>query len=357
MNFKIGFSRLLCLILEVLLVRCTGSSNNKLETVIISDFPISELKLSDFSKSVELIPLETHPEGLVMEIVDLQISDGKIIILDMNSRLLAYDKQGKFISRIGTDGEGPGEYKYVQSFAVDSTNGRIYLATNRGLLIFSKEFEFIEEHLNLRSLDYLTIVENFLWTISQSYEKPMREGFANETYLHFLDSEFQNQDSVPFRTVISKNKTAASYPFKNFISNSEKSYFLYTPVLTNEEFIRDTLYQVVNRNLIPYRKLEFEQPHFNEKGIKNVWIYNIFIFGSYLFCEYSQNNKKMFFIINEDKSIGYNLEGGLLDDQANPLKIYPIRNSLDLLYFVQKAPFSNTATEEQNPVIGIVSLK
>jgi hypothetical protein len=357
MNFRIGFSSVLWMIIGVLFLRCTGSSNNKLKTVIIFNFPISNLKLSDFSKSVELIPLETHPEGLIMEIVDLQISEGLIFILDLNSRLLAFNRKGEFVSRIGTDGEGPGEYKYVRSFAVDSTSGRIFLATNRGLLIFSKEFEFIEEHLTLKNLDYITIVENGVWTISQSYEKPVKEGFANETYLHFLDSKFKNQDSIPFRTVVLKNKTAASYPFKNFISSREESYFLFTPVLTNEEFIRDTLYQVANRKLIPHRKLEFEQPHFNEKGIKNVWIYNIFVSGSYLFCEYTQNSKKMFFVFNEDNSKGYNLEGGLLDEHANKLKLHPLRNSLEQLYFVQKASFSNTATEEQNPVIGIVSLK
>lgn len=258
MNFRIGFSSLLCLILEILFIRCTGSSNNNLETVVISDFPISELKLSDFSKSVELIPLETHPEGLVMEIVDLQISDGKIFILDLNSRLLAFDRKGKFISRIGTEGEGPGEYKYVRSFAVESSSGRIYLATNRGLLIFSKEFELIEEHLTLKSLEYIAIVKNGLWIVSQSYERPVKKGFANETYLNFFDSNFQIQDSIPFRTVILKNKTAAAYPFKNFISNRDDSYFIFTPVLTNEEFIRDTLYQIANRKLTPYRKLEFE---------------------------------------------------------------------------------------------------
>lgn len=354
MNFRKGF---LCMITVVLFFGCTGPSNNKLNTVFISDFPISELILSDFSKSVELIPLETHPEGLIMEIVDLQIYDRLIFLQDLNSRLLAFDRNGNFVSRIGSEGEGPGEYKYISSFAVDSTSGKIYLATNRGLLIFSKEFEFIEEHLSLRSLDYVAIVENGLWIISQSYEKPVKEGFANETYLNFFDSNFQIQDSILFRTVILKNKTAASYPFKNFISNRDGSYFIFTPVLTNEKFIRDTLYQIADQKIIPYRKLEFEQPHLNEKGIKNVWIYNIFIQGSYLFCEYSQNSKKMFFVFDEDKSIGYNLEEGLLDDHANPLKLHPLRNSFVQLYFVQKASFSDSGTEEQNPVIGIVTLK
>ncbi len=65
----------------------------------------------------------------------------------------------------------------------------------------------------------------------------------------------------------------------------------------------------------------------------------------------------MFFVFNEVNSTGYNLEGGLLDEHANKLKLHPLRNSLEQLYFVQKASFSNTATEEQNPVIGIVSLK
>jgi hypothetical protein len=357
MNFRISFSTFLCIIIGLLFLRCTGSSNNKLKTVIISDFPISDLKLSDFSKSVELIPLETKPEGLIMEIIDLQIYDGIIFILDLNSRLLAFNRKGKFISRIGTEGEGPGEYKYVRSFTINPTSGMIYLATNRGLLIFSKEFQFLEEHLTLKSLDYITIVENGLWAISQSYEKPVKNGFANETYLHFLNLKFQSQDSVLFRTIILKNKTAASYPFKNFISNREESYFLFTPVMTNEKFIRDTLYQVVNRKLIPHRKLEFGLPHFNEKGNKNVWIYNIFVCGSYLFCEYSQNTKKMFFLFNEDKSIGYNLEEGLLDENANPLKLHPLRNTLDQLYFVKKSSFSETAIEEQNPVIGIVTLK
>lgn len=355
MNGRIDFSSLWYIIIGLFFIKCTDSSKSKLNTIRIADFPNSELNLSDFSKSVELIPLETHPEGLIMEIVDLQISDGIIFILDLNSRLLAFDRKGKFIGRIGTEGEGPGEYKYVRNFAVDSTSGRIFLATNRGLLIFSNEFEFIEEDQTLRDLYYIAIVENGLWTISQSFEKPVKEGFANETFLHFRDSNYQNQDSIPFRTVILKNKTAASYPFKNFISNRNESVFIYTPVLTNEGFIRDTLYQIVNRKLIPHLKLEFEQPHFNEKGIKNIWIYNIFVSGSYYFCDYSQNSTKMFFVFNEEKSIGYNLEGGLVDEESNQVKLHPLKNSLEQLYFVKNTPFSTTSMEEQNPVIGIVT--
>ena len=49
--------------------------------------------------------------------------------------------------------------------------------------------------------------------------------------------------------------------------------------------------------------------------------------------------------------------GELLDDHANQLKIHPLRNSLEQLYLVKKASFSDTHTEAQNLAVGIVTLK
>jgi len=65
---------------------------------------------------------------------------------------------------------------------------------------------------------------------------------------------------------------------------------------------------VLNRKLIPHRSIEFGLPHFNEKEIKNVLDLQYFRYVVHLSVNTLKITKKVFFLFNEDKSIGYNLE-------------------------------------------------
>jgi len=59
----------------------------------------------------------------------LQVFDGNIYILDRSAAksLFVFNKDGRFIRKIGSMGQGPGEYISLSDFTLDTDNGFIYL--------------------------------------------------------------------------------------------------------------------------------------------------------------------------------------------------------------------------------------
>ena len=86
-----------------------------------------KVNLSKVAKEVTYISLETTPESLLSE--ELQIYYGKdvIIVGDLQTgSFFRFDKSGKFLNKIGNKGDGPEEYPSAISFYADLSNN-VYL--------------------------------------------------------------------------------------------------------------------------------------------------------------------------------------------------------------------------------------
>jgi DNA-binding beta-propeller fold protein YncE len=92
---------------------------------------------------------ETHfclPTDMVVTPAgDIFVSDGY-----GNSRIVHFDKQGKFVKSWGKLGTGPGEFSIAHSVVVDS-KGRLYVAdrNNVRIQVFEQSGKFIAEWRNL----------------------------------------------------------------------------------------------------------------------------------------------------------------------------------------------------------------
>lgn len=105
-------------------------------------------------------------------------------------------------------------------------------------------------------------------------------------------------------------------------------------------------------------KLVFERPQsLNQQGYQTMLINNINNAASYIICEYDQDWERMMFLYDKKRSKGYNLKGGLVDDEGDVVLLRPLDLAKDTFYYVKEAKFSNSNVEETNPVIGIVKLK
>ncbi len=94
----------------------------------------------------KIIDLETTKESLIGEIEDILILKGKkILILDKsNAKILLFDSNGKFITKIGKKGMGPGEYIRPGPFAAGNNKIAIYSRPGK-LLLFTLKGELIDE--------------------------------------------------------------------------------------------------------------------------------------------------------------------------------------------------------------------
>ena len=85
------------------------------------------LILSDFAEDIEFVPLETTDECLLDEnIMNVVVTRQDIIVYDLNA-CYRFNRQGKFMNRIGTQGNGPGEYVKSLYITVDTLNQWVYM--------------------------------------------------------------------------------------------------------------------------------------------------------------------------------------------------------------------------------------
>jgi len=94
------------------------------------------LSLSDIVESIEYIPLETHTNcliGIIRNNQDIIVSNNYILVYCSSTRLChLFSRTGKFLTKIGNRGNGPGEYLNVSLFSIDEKKQQIILSKNTG---------------------------------------------------------------------------------------------------------------------------------------------------------------------------------------------------------------------------------
>ena len=97
--------------------------------------------------------------------------DGSFYISDgyKNTRILKYDKNGKFLFKWGSDGTGPGQFKVeVHDVAVDK-DGKVYVADrgNDRVQIFDANGKYLDEWPHIRKPSYIHLTKDgFAWVVS-----------------------------------------------------------------------------------------------------------------------------------------------------------------------------------------------
>ncbi|MGE4061901.1 MAG: peptidyl-alpha-hydroxyglycine alpha-amidating lyase family protein [Rhodospirillaceae bacterium] len=86
------------------------------------------------------------------------LPDGSFLVADgyVNSRIVRFDRNGKYVNEWGTKGSGPGQFNLVHAVTIDP-QGRIYAAdrNNNRVQVFDKDGKFVEEWPNIRSVTKL----------------------------------------------------------------------------------------------------------------------------------------------------------------------------------------------------------
>lgn len=357
-NKPLSFYLILSLSLILgLLPACAEDKTDGLTTIEVPKASHGPFDLVDLAESVRLVQLEMTEGSLLNMIQDVKLFDDKLYVSDMAGQILVFDIAGKFLNVLGKHGHGPGEYTYISSLAVDKSAGLIHIASGRKLLTYSANNLFVAEGQLPLFIDYLDVHEGTLFAVAQLDGIETENGYVNQTTLLEISPSLEVADSIPVRRVALKEQTAASYPFKHYISNMGQERYLYSPVLVNEEILRDTLYRIDGKTLTPFTKISFQKNHLNEKNVKTIWIKNMINSQSYLVCEYDSEGENMLFLFDKASSRHYNLKDGILDGEGNPVFLRPLDLANDVFYYISSAAYSAGMTEEPNPVIGIVRLK
>lgn len=127
--------------------------------------------LSNYFKKVKFIELETTDESLIGSFDGMIIHNDLIYIKDIWSaqRIFVFDKQGRFIRKIGQKGVGPNEYLSISDFTIDDITNTLLICDYDSKKIFKYNIETGEflESVKIKSNDIfindiVTIKENIL---------------------------------------------------------------------------------------------------------------------------------------------------------------------------------------------------
>lgn len=187
------------LIGNVLITACNNSSpksNLKNETASVNlpynvDIEknvknIKSVSLSVIGKEIEYIPLETNEKSLIRRIVEIDFSKNYIFISDFD-RLTQFDRKGKFIRQVGSNGRGPGEYIHVSSFCIDENSEKVYIMA---------------------------------WGIKSILEFDFNGAFKRSFNISFSSLQFLKKDSNNYVFVIPNSPYGADSEFRLIITDS-----------------------------------------------------------------------------------------------------------------------------------------
>lgn len=278
--------------------------------------------LSSIGKELSYIPLETSPQCLIQQIDKILFSDSYIFINDGRKRLLQFDKNGKFIKQIGSQGRGPKEYYYMMDFCLDETSKEIFIISDRNKL---SVFDFDGIFKNSYKLTFRP---------SQIVKKDQ-----NSLMYHLANVPGKNDPSW----IITNKQGVLSTIILNNIKRLNQPGFivLYTPLfLFNKtvhfmEFGIDTLYYFKDTQRKPYAvfflgdfKMDTDpliSPSSikDEKLLNKFWVESILETSEFLFIKFNRGitNGKICGVYNKktntvtflkDDAFRNDLDGGVL---------------------------------------------
>ena len=150
------------LLLVITLLGC--SSNKKQEMTSKLKIPVINLSknvssvpsllLSEVAEKLEIVPLEMTDESVLSDITEMQVTDHNIWI-DHGREFYIYrfSRSGKFLNKIGSIGQGPGEYTNYSTFLVDEDKKEVYIIANtNGVLAYDFKGNFKRKIVDIQMI-------------------------------------------------------------------------------------------------------------------------------------------------------------------------------------------------------------
>ena len=115
---------------------------------------VPSLLLSEAAEKLEIVPLEMTDESVLSDITEMQVTDHNIWI-DHGREFYIYrfSRTGKFLNKIGSIGQGPGEYTTYSTFLVDEDKKEVYIIANtNGVLAYDFEGNFKRKIVDIQTI-------------------------------------------------------------------------------------------------------------------------------------------------------------------------------------------------------------
>lgn len=240
----------------------TTKSESSLIVLDLENIPknqvLSKFELSEISSNLDIVPLEAMEESLISSINDVIITETDILIDDVKSGVIRFDRKGRFLNKIGKIGNGPEEYVMLNQIEFDENNSDVYLFTERGVKVYDLDGKFKRLVSNKRVSEFydnrqgrgylfndyiifngklpLRNNTNALWTFSV-YDKS----------LNLIDSLFNS--SIIENVEYVKNNRSPLYGWANYCSESLANIDFYGGDMKVQYYGNDTIFEIEKGDL------------------------------------------------------------------------------------------------------------
>ena len=165
---------------------CLTSSmlnGKEFETITIDIENHRYVTKDDIIKKVDFIRLETTEDNIISNVSYLHLYKDKVIITDnyMTNAIFVFNKNGKFLNRISSYGDGPHEYLDISDVDV-TPNGLVVIKDNVKdmLLFFDTDGNFVKERVDIEAgMDLAFIDEHTIAFDSYTSYAPIKEKFQS----------------------------------------------------------------------------------------------------------------------------------------------------------------------------------
>lgn len=185
--------------LILLIVACFAMCKQKpqIEDAIFVDLNRpKKVSLFDYFHSIELIPLETFPDVLIVGIFKMIIHQDKYYALDKNQSIIfVFDETGKFLFKINKKGQGTGEYIFIADFNINPFSGNLEILEAYGNVhIYDLSGNYIQTKRitfpDFRAVHTLTAIDSHTHVFSSLFE-PKKIIYFNLDEQKLLHQEFE----------------------------------------------------------------------------------------------------------------------------------------------------------------------
>ncbi len=292
------------LIFYFLCIACTPNKtgiikNDNLYVVDLDELgEYTKVNASSIFKNLKTIILETNKDCLVGSEFEFSAFGNYLYILntEYSKDFLVFDREGKFIRKIGGLGKGPGEYTRVFDFSIDTAHHVIYLLCDRAINKYQTDGTFmgtIRLHEHVSQIQY---TNNKLYT----------EIRGGKYMLQAIDSETGEQTGEYLETA--RHNKGWNEPFYFYGDRPFKRCWVESPKFAHT--FMDTIFAIHPEGMVPF--LTIKSKHLTDnadveatKGMEPQERINAIenkdkIFG---ICHYFDTKKHIFFAYKHGKGL------------------------------------------------------
>jgi hypothetical protein len=228
---------------------CSRQSSNEDNLPVICFDGFRDIHPAEIT-TTSFLKLSTDNNCLIGSLSQI-ISTKDLLLIADEKKVLVFDKKGSFITQIGQQGKGPGEYLNPVSFFIQEEENIIHIIDmNNKVLCFSlNTFQFISEKKMAFASSYASFLPdgNIIWT-NRGY---LSKEIHSDSYFLVTDTNF----TVLNNFIDKEFKSGYTTGDQNSIYGIEERSFIYTP-------FSPIIYQVSTDSLFPAFKLSVEGRQF-----------------------------------------------------------------------------------------------